>query len=220
MCSSDLISLSASSALAANLVVNGSFETDNFNLAGGYRLGLINNDVTGWFIPAGDGVYPWGIHNSSGYGPADTGNQFFVLGEERTGASYTIRQTLTGLTAGSTYAINWAAASELNCCSPGELSFLSGSSTGAYLFAAPNSGAYWTNWGHYATTFVANSSSVTFQFKNVNPNGNGYDLGLDSVFVDLVAGGGVPEPATWAMMILGFGIVGTALRGNRRRVQA
>ena len=27
----------------------------------------------------------------------------------------------------------------------------------------------------------------------------------------------VPEPATWAMMILGFGVVGTALRGRRRR---
>jgi hypothetical protein len=30
------------------------------------------------------------------------------------------------------------------------------------------------------------------------------------------AGGGVPEPATWAMMILGFGMIGAALR--RRRV--
>lgn len=29
--------------------------------------------------------------------------------------------------------------------------------------------------------------------------------------------GGVPEPATWAMMILGFGFVGSALRRDRRR---
>ena len=29
---------------------------------------------------------------------------------------------------------------------------------------------------------------------------------------------GVPEPSTWAMMILGFGLVGFSLRNNRRRV--
>lgn len=30
-------------------------------------------------------------------------------------------------------------------------------------------------------------------------------------------GGGVPEPATWAMMVLGFGAVGFAVRRSRRR---
>ena len=39
-------------AHAANLLVNGSFEVDNFNSGGGFRLGLNGNDVTGWFIPA------------------------------------------------------------------------------------------------------------------------------------------------------------------------
>jgi hypothetical protein len=33
-------------------------------------------------------------------------------------------------------------------------------------------------------------------------------------------GGGVPEPATWAMMILGFGAVGLTLRGRRAAVAA
>ncbi len=32
-----------------------------------------------------------------------------------------------------------------------------------------------------------------------------------------VRGGPVPEPATWALMILGFGTVGSALRASRRR---
>ena len=34
---------------------------------------------------------------------------------------------------------------------------------------------------------------------------------------DPVSGGGVPEPASWALMILGFGGAGAALRGQRRR---
>ncbi|OBX18036.1 hypothetical protein A9995_13945 [Erythrobacter sp. QSSC1-22B] len=29
--------------------------------------------------------------------------------------------------------------------------------------------------------------------------------------------GAVPEPATWAMMLLGFGFVGGALRASKRR---
>ena len=29
--------------------------------------------------------------------------------------------------------------------------------------------------------------------------------------------GGIPEPATWAMMIMGFGMTGTAMRASRRR---
>jgi hypothetical protein len=35
---------------------------------------------------------------------------------------------------------------------------------------------------------------------------------------DIVVSGAVPEPATWAMMILGFGMAGASLRGRRRSV--
>lgn len=36
----------------------------------------------------------------------------------------------------------------------------------------------------------------------------------------LSVGGGVPEPATWAMMILGFGLIGAAMRGQAGPVAA
>ena len=50
-----------------------------------------------------------------------------------------------------------------------------------------------------------------------------YDYGLDRVQVQVVnAGinpmGGVPEPASWALMIIGFGLVGAAMR-RRAKVQ-
>lgn len=40
--------------------------------------------------------------------------------------------------------------------------------------------------------------------------------------VDVVGGlpGAIPEPATWAMLIAGFGMVGAAMRQTRRRVAA
>jgi hypothetical protein len=40
-------------------------------------------------------------------------------------------------------------------------------------------------------------------------NQNGFSNGL-------IIGNGVPEPATWAMMLLGFGTVGFTLRRRRR----
>ena len=39
----------------------------------------------------------------------------------------------------------------------------------------------------------------------------------NSFEVDNLAVGGVPEPASWALMILGFGGAGAVLRGQRRR---
>jgi uncharacterized protein DUF642 len=184
-------------ALWADFVVNGSFEADSFTGSGvGYRLGLSGNDVTGWFIPASDGVYPWGLQNINafGAGPAADGNQWLVLGRYDTGAQYTIQQELTGLSAGSTYLLSFAIASESGCCSNAEVSFLSGSSTAAQMFQAPNSGSYWTAWGAESMSFLATSTSVTLQFKNVSPSLNdGIDLGLDNVHVESV--NGVPEPA-------------------------
>ncbi|MBW2282692.1 MAG: hypothetical protein JRG82_18295, partial [Deltaproteobacteria bacterium] len=65
-------------AAPGNLVVNGSFEADPFTGSGlGFLLALIGNDVTGWFIPNGDGTYPWGLQNVNAFGggPAADGNQ-------------------------------------------------------------------------------------------------------------------------------------------------
>ncbi len=50
---------------------------------------------------------------------------------------------------------------------------------------------------------------------------NGYNVGVDNIRFDVRAidsGGGsaVPEPATWAMMIAGFGLAGGAIRTRRR----
>ena len=50
------------------------------------------------------------------------------------------------------------------------------------------------------------------------PN-SGYGADYDNFHLDATPIGvsAVPEPATWAMMIIGFGAVGTMVRGSRRR---
>jgi hypothetical protein len=206
-------------ASAANFIVNGSFEDSSFNGGGsGFVLGLVGNDVPGWFIPSTDGTYPWGIQNGAfGAGPTPYGNQWFIIGE--TGASggtpndYTIQQTMTGLTPGNTYTLSFAISSEENCCAVAEVSFLSGSSTGAMDFTAPGvTTTFWDTWGTDSMTFVATSSSATLQFKDLAIEfPGGADLGLDNVSV---VGSAVPEMSTWAMMVVGFAGLGFA--GYRR----
>ena len=46
---------------------------------------------------------------------------------------------------------------------------------------------------------------------------DGYDVGLDNIAFDVrgIAAPGVPEPATWALMIGGFFVVGGAVRAKR-----
>jgi hypothetical protein len=41
-------------------------------------------------------------------------------------------------------------------------------------------------------------------------------LRIDNIVYSVTTGPGVPEPATWAMMITGFGLTGAALRRRRR----
>lgn len=72
-------------------------------------------------------------------------------------------------------------------------------------FAQPGAGS-----PDFTTTAIMLMSSQRFQY-----------VGLDNVSFTLTraapATGGVPEPASWALMILGFGGVGASLR--RRSVR-
>ena len=47
---------------------------------------------------------------------------------------------------------------------------------------------------------------------------NGYDVGLDNLRFDVraVEATAVPEPASWALMIAGFGLAGAAIRSRRK----
>ena len=69
--------------------------------------------------------------------------------------------------------------------------------------------------------YVINQFADTF---NVGPGLSGFArfgtfIGIIGVDPIGGAGGGVPEPATWAMMIAGFGFIGAAARRRRTKVQ-
>ena len=62
--------------------------------------------------------------------------------------------------------------------------------------------------------FTATSTSVGFHFNGFRGN---YEVGVDNF--QIAGAGGIPEPATWAMMLMGFGGLGAMLR-RRRAVHA
>ena len=110
-----------------------------------------------------------------------------------------------------------------------------------FSFSSPTS-AFAFNWGaaDYEWTMEVFSGASTLASYTINPtygsNSKEY-LGFsgsnitsvrltassgDWVFIDNLtsAGGAVPEPASWAMLIAGFGIVGASMRRRRAHVVA
>ncbi len=69
--------------------------------------------------------------------------------------------------------------------------------------------------GHSSMAF--NISSLTGLRLQYGPDG--YNTGIDNIAfsIDPAVGAAVPEPATWAMMLAGFGLVGGAMRRRPTR---
>ena len=81
---------------------------------------------------------------------------------------------------------------------------------GVSLFTATNSAAFgYTNFSTTATALGV-STDLAFNFRH-DPT----FFALDNVSVTAV-NGAVPEPATWAMMLIGFGAMGVSMRRRRR----
>lgn len=135
-----------------------------------------------------------------------------------------IYQTLTGLTVGKQYDVsfNWAGAQQ---------SGYSGTTTdnwtvywGADLThyvsqqtaTVTDQSHGFTGWMAQTFTFTATGTSQVLGFMATGtPNGQPPFALLDDVSVTDHIAAAVPEPASWAMMIAGFGLVGASLRKRR-----
>jgi choice-of-anchor C domain-containing protein len=69
------------------------------------------------------------------------------------------------------------------------------------------------NWAPYTYRFKATGTSTVLSFASAT--GTPYGPALDNVSVS-----GVPEPAEWALMLMGFGGLGVALRRRRAATAA
>ena len=73
---------------------------------------------------------------------------------------------------------------------------------------------------NYSISFQAGQSgTVSAHLSSINSNDN-VGAVADNLVLDLAGRGGVPEPATWGMMIIGFGAAGSMIRRRKAALTA
>ena len=189
----------------AATVVNGSFETGpNPNGGLGFiTLGTGDSSITGWTVTGGS------IDYIGNYWTAQDGSRSIDLAGTSLG---TLTQTLTDTIVGQRYAVNfWVSKTPDGGAATRTGTFAAGGQTFNFSYATPNDRTN-MNWQLETFEFFATSTTTDLSFAADASAGCCFGPALDNVSIDAV-----PEPATWAMMIGGFGLVGGALRAARRR---
>lgn len=199
---------------AANLLTNGDFSAGNTGFTSGYTL---TTDTPFLFQNGNHGIYaviPAGsIATSSAYGDwtnistdPSGGNGNVFVADGATDAGVNFWSETIAVVPNTNYAFSFYGAEVSNtCCSNAVFqpifngSFVSGfGATGAWQqFSIPvwNSGS---------------ATSLTLALEDLNTSGGFNDFAV----ADLSFSGGVPEPSTWGMLLLGF--AGLAFAGYRR----
>jgi hypothetical protein len=210
----------ASQATAAvNLLANGSFETGDFtgwSYAGVTPLGapavvIPYNSPAGY--PNGAFGEPIPPDNSASPSPDPVGDNaaYFVADA----ANEVLSQTVF-LDAGL-YTIGFSVYVPFNGFNnSGDASF-TGTVAGVNLANFNVDGSAPGTWVHFAgvaNIAVAGNYLTAFTY-NSGPAPAG-DFVVDRAYI--VAGNAIPEPTTWALMLLGFGGAGGMLRASRRRM--
>lgn len=192
----------AGAAQAAVSIANGSFEVGP--VPGAFTtLFAGDTSITGWTV-GGDSIDYIGSY----WQPGD-GHRSLDLAGNGPGS---ISQLLTGLNTGSFYDVSFLLAGNPDGGGATKVAVATANGVQSQTFnfvQAPNTK---TNMGWVAQTyrFQALASTATLSFA-ADPGAGAYGAALDNVGISAA----VPEPATWAMMIMGFGGMGTLLRRRR-----
>jgi len=199
-----LISLSGVSApaMAADLLVNGNFEASSDPTA----------TPPGWTnIGHSDGVISYGI----GPLPAFDGNYFYDLGgygNANGPVGDGIMQSVATVI-GQTYTLSFGLSSE-DVAGDSELEVLIGGQSTLYTLSSTGTW-FLKGFAVQSISYVATSAMTDIKFiETMNSSGGNNDPLIDRV--SFAAASPAPEPASWAMMLGGFGLLGASLRAQRR----
>ncbi|WP_293906757.1 PEPxxWA-CTERM sorting domain-containing protein [Phenylobacterium sp.] len=191
----------AGSAGAAELVAGGDFES------GLGAFGVTGNTHTNTAAAYGPCC---GVTGSE---PSLSSNHFVAFGDGNTSGLNALSQTFATVV-GQMYSLTFNAGAFGG--GTNLLNVSAGGVSNSYTVTANNNAD--TTFGSYGFSFVGTGADkVTFAVTTVADN---TDAILDNVSVTGPAVAGVPEPASWAMMILGFGSAGVVLRRRRTLVTA
>ena len=215
------LAFAGQASAAVNLLTNGSFETGDFSgwtyvgvTPSGFPAAVIQYNAaaaypTGAF---GEAVPPDDTASPSP-DPVGTRAAYFVAD----GATETLSQSVF-LDVGQ-YTIGFSAYVPLNGFTNRGNATFTGSVAGVNLANFTVDGSTPQDWVHFAgvaNVAVAGFYNTSFVYQSAT--GAAGDVVIDRAYI--VAGdvtGGIPEPGTWALMILGFGGAGASLRMSRRK---
>ena len=199
-----------------SLIVNGGFE-DLPAPSGGYSQYFGGSSIAGWSVIGNDVLVLNTTYAETNltFNARSGNNALDITGAGNTSPADGVFQTVA-TTLGRTYRLGF------------DLGNADGSGNGNYILPSSigvsiNGGAVQNftnaaitpngiNYARQQFTFVGTGMD-TIAFTNTTPVGDNY-AGLDNVTLS------VPEPASWAMMLGGFGMVGGAMRRRRNAVAA
>ena len=194
---------------SAQVVKNGGFEAP---LVTGCCNTAPPSSVDFWTVSSGNVNVVNGKFNgtdTSGPNLAAEGNQYLdLVGQGGTGSIF---QTLFGLTPGLVYNLTFDYSN--NGFTPSSSTSASAAfSIDDLMGTVTHNTANSTNldWRVFSGSFTATGNDV-LSFANGTGGVN------EGVLLDAVSVAPVPEPATWAMMLLGFGGIGMAVRRRRKQ---
>jgi len=211
--------IAGSASAATNLITNGSFETGDFSgwtrtgsVPDGFIASIINYNSSSSY-PGGAFGEPVPPDDTSSGSPDPVGTRAaYFVGDGADEALTQIVHLLPGL-----YTIGFSVYVPLNGFNnSGDATFV-GTIAGVNLALFNAHGSAPQDWVHYAgLANIAVEGDYVSSFVYHSGPAPAADFVVDRAYI--VAGdatGGVPEPATWALMILGFGGAGMALRRRR-----
>lgn len=209
-------SVLGASQAAASSVVNGSFENNtNFVANGDNTMVLTVGDsvsMPGWTVVGspGDSIAWIGPLNPFGLTASNDGYFLDLTGYPNGAPFGGVSQSLSTLI-GATYRLTFDLGSHLGSGAP-VLSVSAGAQSDSFT-VTPTTQSHWDT---FSFDFLAGGTSTLVTLQGTG--GTDY-IGLDNVSVALLQGppttGGVPEPTTWAMMIIGFGAAGSMIRRRK-----
>ena len=191
---------------ATNLIQNGGFE--NPTVPGSCCITDPPTPIPNWTVNAGNVNVVNGTFGSSAGNLAYENQQYLDLVGE--GGIGSLSQSFATV-AGQVYTLTLAFSHNLFSGLAGASASLSVGTLADVLIHSGGSTSN-LNWRLYSGNFTATGATSTLTFTNLTGAGNEGIL-LDAVSVQQA----VPEASTWAQLLIGFGLVGGAMRFSRRR---
>lgn len=185
------------SAANAAEFVNGSFEAGT--PAGSFSTvsGGNNSSITGWTATGNSVDY------IGSYWTAQDGSRSIDLNGGAQGGIQQTFDTLAGVQYNVTF---WLAGNPDGApITKNVLVSATGATDGLFSFDSTGTSKINMGWSKYTYNFVGTGSPTTLSF--ASQNAGAYGAALDNVAVNAV-----PEPATWALMLIGFAAVGFGMR--------